>query len=521
MADIVLINPRFEASYWGLEHALKLVGFRANMPVAALPLVAALTPREHSVTIFDENVEPIDFERCAKADIVGLTGMTVQRFRMTEILTELKKRGCFVALGGPWVTVKEDYFPGLADVVFIGEAETTWPQFLADWAAGRHAARYEQDERTDMSTVPTPRHDLLKQKYYALGTIQFSRGCPFMCEFCDIIVTFGRKPRVKTVEQIVAELDALHDVAQKQMAFIVDDNLIGDKKRIKKILEAVIGWQEANDYPLTFITEASLDLAEDEELLDLMDRANIRSVFVGVETPNEDALKETKKVQNLRKANRSLPEKIHAIQAHGIEVFGGMMLGFDSDRDDIFDRQLQLVKEASILHSSVGMVTAIPKTPLYARLERENRLDHADRTEYGTNAIPLQMDRKTLTSGYLRVLRELYAPQNYFGRLDDLYLDGRLGHSRLRGRRMRESFLRRAADNAAALASGAYLIVRLQMKVRDKALRRAYRQAVYRVARRRPEPHVFQAYAIKMAAHYHYDRLIAGMAADGHLLNMF
>ena len=164
MADIVLITPKFETSYWGMEHALELVGFRANMPVAALPLLAALTPAEHTVTIFDENVEEIDFDRCARADIVGLTGMTVQRFRMTEILKELKRRGCFVALGGPWVSVKEDYFGDLADVIFIGEAETTWPQFLEDWRKGEHTARYEQAERTDMTKVPVPRHDLLKLK---------------------------------------------------------------------------------------------------------------------------------------------------------------------------------------------------------------------------------------------------------------------------------------------------------------------------------------------------------------------
>ena len=309
MADIVLINPRFEASYWGMEHGLKLVGKKANMPVAALPLLAALTPPGHEITVFDENVEAIDFERCAKADIVGLTGMTVQRFRMMEILVELKRRGCFVVLGGPWISVEENYFKDLPDAIFVGEAETTWPQFLGEWAEGRHQFRYEQKDRTDMSTVPVPPHDLLKMKSYALGTIQFSRGCPFMCEFCDIIVTFGRKPRVKTVPQIIAELDALRLNAKVALAFIVDDNLIGNKKVIKEVLRAVVAWQETHNYPMTFITEASLDLADDEELIELMDMANIRSVFVGIETPNEDALKETKKTQNLRGTNRRSPRR--------------------------------------------------------------------------------------------------------------------------------------------------------------------------------------------------------------------
>ncbi|HZU35653.1 MAG TPA: cobalamin-dependent protein, partial [Gemmataceae bacterium] len=228
MADIVIVNPRFEVSYWGLEHALPILGKRANLPVAALPLLAALTPGEHTVTLVDENVEAINFERLAQADIVALTGMSVQRFRMREILTELKQRGVFTVIGGPWVTVQEDYFEELADVIFIGEAEETWPRFLQEWKEGRHARRYEQAQKTDMTRVPTPRFDLLKTQHYLFGSVQFSRGCPYQCEFCDIIVTFGRRPRLKTGEQIIAELEALR-AQEIDIAFIVDDNLIGNK----------------------------------------------------------------------------------------------------------------------------------------------------------------------------------------------------------------------------------------------------------------------------------------------------
>ena len=256
MADIILINPRFEVSYWGLEHALPLIGKRANMPVACLPLLAALTPPGHSVTQIDENMDNIDFDRCARADIVGLTGMVVQRSRMLQILAELKRRGAFVVVGGAWVTVKEDDFDGLADVVFIGEADQTWPRFLDDWQSGQHRYRYEQDDRTDMTTVPTPRFDLLNMRDYLFGNVQFTRGCPFQCEFCDIIVTFGRKPRIKTSRQILAELDAL--LAQGvRGTMIVDDNLIGNKKAIVPVLHDVIAWQERHGYPMTFFTEAS------------------------------------------------------------------------------------------------------------------------------------------------------------------------------------------------------------------------------------------------------------------------
>ncbi len=235
MADIVLINPRFNPSYWGLEYALPLFGKKANLPVACLPLLAALTPPGHTITLIDENVEPLDFDRLARADIVGLTGMIVQRRRMRAILIELKKRGAFTVVGGPWVTVREDYFDSLANVIFVGEAEDTWPRFLEEWAAGTHGTRYEQDAKTDMTRVPVPRFDLLKTDAYLFGSVQFSRGCPFQCEFCDIIVTFGRRPRIKTAAQVVAELEALRKRGIV-IAFIVDDNLIGNKQAIKPIL---------------------------------------------------------------------------------------------------------------------------------------------------------------------------------------------------------------------------------------------------------------------------------------------
>ena len=245
MADIVIINPRFEISYWGMEHALPFLGKRANLPVSCLPLLAALTPSEHTVTLIDENVEAIDFQRCARADIVGITGMSVQRFRMKEILTELKSRGVFTVVGGPLVTVMEDYFEGLADVIFVGEAETTWPQFLNEWKQGLHQVRYEQIEKSDMTKLPLPRFDLLKMRHYAFGSVQFSRGCPFQCEFCDIIVTFGRKPRIKTSGQIIAELQSLADHGVK-IAFGSDTVIeMEGRTRADLMLDYLATWRAA------------------------------------------------------------------------------------------------------------------------------------------------------------------------------------------------------------------------------------------------------------------------------------
>ena len=512
MADIVLINPRFEVSYWGLEHAMPYFGKRAVFPVAALPLLAAATPDGHRVTLIDENVEPIDFDRCAQADIVGLTGMSVQRFRMREILEELKRRQVFTIVGGPWVTLQEDYFDGLADAIFVGEAEDTWPLFLAEWAQGRHGRRYEQAERTDMTRVPVPRFDLLAMKHYAFGSVQFSRGCPFTCEFCDIIVTFGRRPRLKTGDQVIAEIAALH-AQGAEFVFIVDDNLIGNKNAIKPVLRAVAAWQEARGYPLTFFTEASLDLAEDAELLALMSAVNIVTVFVGIESPNDAALVEAKKKQNLR-GERTLVEKVHAIQEAGLEVWCGMILGFDSDDGTVFEAHRRFLADARIVHSMTGMLTALPKTPLHARLALAGRLDPADQSPYGTNVIPLQLGRDELQAGYLALMRELYAPVAYFDRFEALFVRGRLRFNQTRRRYWGAHPWRAALPAIRASVQAAAILLRLQWHVKEAPLRREYRRRLVSLLRVRHEPEMLLVYAMKCAIHAHVYALTRAMAAN-------
>jgi radical SAM superfamily enzyme YgiQ (UPF0313 family) len=513
MADIILINPRFEVSYWGLEHALPLLGKRANMPVACLPLLAALTPAEHRVTLIDENVEPIDFDRCARAGIVGLTGMVVQRRRMREIISELKSRGAFVVVGGPWATVKEDDFEGFADVVFVGEAEETWSRFLREWEAGQHQARYEQAAKTDMTTVPTPRFDLLKMRDYAFGNVQFSRGCPFQCEFCDIIVTFGRKPRIKTTAQILAELEALRAQGIR-MAFIVDDNLIGNKTAIKQVLRALVEWQERHGYTMTFFTEASIDLADDPELLRLMDDANIASVFIGIETPNEASLRETKKFQNVR-AGGTLVEKVRRVQDAGIEVWGGCMVGFDHDDETIFDTQLRFVAEARIITVMLGMVSAIPKTPLHDRLAAEGRLDLAEEPEYGTNVIPLLLDREQLRDGFVRLFGALNDPTHYLDRLDDLYIRARFDFSRRASRHWRRHPWRWLDVKGRFLVLAIGLLARLCLHVPDAQLRREYLKRIWGLVKVRRDPGVLFIYVVKCVMHYHAHTMAQGMV-EGH-----
>ena len=506
MATIVLVNPKFDVSFWGLEYAMPLLGKRSVMPTAALPLLAALMPPHHEITIIDENVETIDFDLLARADIVGVTGMIVQRRRIREILIELRRRKIFTVVGGPWVSVNEAWFDNLADVVFIGEAEETWPQFLNDWERGQHARRYEQPEKTDMASVPPPRLDLIKTDHYAFGSVQFSRGCPFTCEFCDIIVIFGRRPRLKTGQQIIAELEALRAKNISQV-FIVDDNLVGNKKAIKEVLRHVIEWQKAQDYPIMFATEASLDLADDEEAMQLMVDANICALFVGIESPNEESLKETKKLQNLRRGGTMI-EKLHRIQEKGMEVWAGMILGFDNDDATVFAAQRRFLTDARVPTAMIGMLSAIPKTPLYDRMKLAGRLDETENPAHGTNVLPVKMTRDELSEGFVRLMTELYEPKAYFDRLDDLYRNARISidrawQSHTRGRR----WLRWRRDMR-CLLEAFVLLARLAAHVPDRHLWLIYRKRFWAFLRDRPEPQVLRIYVLKCAIHWHMHKFV-------------
>jgi radical SAM superfamily enzyme YgiQ (UPF0313 family) len=416
--SICLVNPRFEPSYWGFDYALPLYpgDKRCTMITGALPAVAGLVPAPHEVVLLDENVEDIDFDRLRRFDIVGVTGMNVQQKRMREILLRLRELKIFTAVGGAYASVNESYFDGLCDVLFVGEAETTWPEFLEDFAAGRPTKKvYEQAERTDMTKVPKPRYDLLKVGRYASGALQFSRGCPFLCEFCDIIVTFGRRPRTKRPEQIIEELEDLRK-AGFFSAFLVDDNFIGNKKAAKELLRLIVPWQEKNGYPLRLSTEASINLADDHELLELLYAANFRHVFIGIESPRMASLKETKKFQNTH--GDSMEAKIERVQNAGIDVHAGFIVGFDNDDKTIFEDQYQFIQENGVLLAMVGMLAAIHKTPLYARLKGEGRLVEDDPN---CNIVPKQMTREELQRGYWELVRRLYTPEAFFDRYFRVY----------------------------------------------------------------------------------------------------
>lgn len=522
MTRIVLINPRFEASFWSMTHALPILGRAAVTPTAALSLLAALTPAEHSVRLIDEAVEPIDFGAVAGADIVGLTGMIVQRERMREIARRVKSLGKFLVVGGPWITVQEDYLQGVADVIFVGEADQTWPLFLREWAAGSHQTRYEQAERTDLTTLPIPRNDLLKLDRYLQGSVQMSRGCPYLCEFCDIIVTFGRQPRAKTPDQVIAELDAWRR-AGVGAVFLVDDNIIGNRKALIPILERVAAWQRQHRYIVSLHTEASLNLADDEELLDRFVAANIRTVFVGIETPNPAALLETRKLQNVdvrqQRQNPSqadaesfLLSRVHKIQNKGIKVTCGLIVGFDADTPAIFDIQRRFIRRSGVLHAMVGQLAAIPKTPLHERLRREGRLDPRDPPEFGTNVIPLGMTREELASGFVALLGDIFAPEAYFDRLDDLYIHRRFYDP---AEAVRVPNIPRWLQIKYLLISLTFttgLLAKLLIGIDDWPLRRLYLKRLLGFVKSRPYPMRFLDYVMESVCHYHFHRFAQGMA---------
>ncbi|HTN87881.1 MAG TPA: radical SAM protein [Sorangium sp.] len=391
---------------------------KAVNPPIGLATIAALTPQDWEISILDENIEPVDWN--ADADVVAVGGMSVQYKRQIEILDGFRRRGCYVVAGGSFASLCPERYAGYADTVIVGEAETIWPEFCADVAARRPRAVYTKKDDVALSLSPTPRHDLLKWSNYLTGSIQFSRGCPYRCEFCDIIVMFGRKPRIKSLDQIERELDALRAQDVHNVVF-VDDNLIGHPAACKKLLEFLVDYQRRHRYRFVFGAEATINAADHPDILRLMREANFAWLFIGIESPDEAALKETRKLQNLR---RDQLDSIKTIYSYGIDVFGGFIVGFDADDASVFERQLRFIIDAGIIIAMAGMLMAPPRTPLYERLLKVGRLKSTEVDEntlinsgLATNIVPLNMTQEELSAGVADLHRRLLDDRNIYLRL--------------------------------------------------------------------------------------------------------
>jgi radical SAM superfamily enzyme YgiQ (UPF0313 family) len=412
---VLLVYPEMPPTYWSMKYALRFIGKKASFPPLGLLTVAAMLPEDFDVTLVDMNVEPLRESVVAGADIVFTSSMIVQKESLSRVISLCKKHGKRVVAGGPYPTTSYERIEGV-DHFVLNEAEVTLPRFVADLTRGRAERIYQDPGKPDIAFTPTPRFDLVKRKRYSSMALQYSRGCPHSCEFCDIIELFGRRPRVKTAAQFLRELDALYETGDRGSLFVVDDNFIGNRKEVKNLLPRVARWQRQRRYPFALFTETTVSLAEDDELMDQMVDAGFNMVFLGIETPDRCTLETMGKKQNLKS---DMLASVRRIQAKGMEVSAGFILGFDTDPEDIFDRQIGFIQDAGIPTAMVGLLTAAPKTQLYRRLAAEGRLTD-DSSGNNTHDLRLNfvptMDAQRLLAGYKRVLAEIYRPKMYFER---------------------------------------------------------------------------------------------------------
>lgn len=412
----LLVYPKYPDTFWSFKYALKYISKKAAFPPLGLLTVAAFFPEDWEIRLVDLNIHKLMEKDLQWADYVFVSAMLVQKESVSEILQECLRLGKKVVAGGPLFNgTTEEYLP-LIDHIILNEAEMTLPDFFRDLKEGNPEKIYRSSGFPPLSMTPIPHWDLINIKDYASIMIQFSRGCPFDCDFCDITSMYGHKPRLKGIEQFLNELQALYDRGWRGSIFIVDDNFIGNKNAIKELLPHVIEWLKKHDYPFDFLTETSINIADDEILIRLMVEAGFRQVFIGLETPNEESLRECSKNQNCK---RDMTAAIKKLQASGIEVLGGYIVGFDSDDENIFSRQIKFIQESGVVTAMVGLLNALPNTRLWQRLKEENRLDliaSGDNTDGSINFIP-RMDRAKLIEGYQRIIKTIYSPGPYYQRI--------------------------------------------------------------------------------------------------------
>jgi len=412
---VLLVSPRIPTTYWSYKYALPFVRKKALLPPLGLLTVGGMLPEDYELRLIDMNVEALRREDIEWADMVFLSAMIVQQKSFEQVVALCRECATPVVAGGPYPTSSFQTIEGV-DHFVLDEAECTLPEFLQDCERGEARHVYRAEGKPDLDLTPLPRFDLVDVNLYESMPLQFSRGCPFDCEFCDIIELFGRKPRTKDPRQFMREVDHLYTTGFRGSLFIVDDNFVGNKNKAKKLLPPLAAWQKAHGYPFSVSTEASITLAQDEELLDLMVAAGFTMVFIGIETPDAKTLAMTHKTQNLRE---DVLSSVARIQQRGIEVSGGFIVGFDGETEDIFERQKEFIQKAGIPTAMVGLLIALPHTQLYRRLKKEGRIlaeTHGNNThDFDLNFVP-HMPKQKLLSGYKWLLNQVYSPRNYFER---------------------------------------------------------------------------------------------------------
>jgi len=439
--NVLMVQPRHPVTFWSFKYALKYVSKKAAFPPLGLLTVAALLPRDWQVRLVDLNCGKLREKDLQWADCVMIGAMLVQKPSVAEIIKRCRQAGRKIIAGGPlFNAVPDEYLPYI-DHLVLNEAELTLPQFLRDLEADQPHKVYQTADFPPLSLTPAPRWDLINIRNYSSLMVQYSRGCPYDCEFCNITSLYGRRPRIKDIGQFLGELQAIYDQGWRGGLFVVDDNFIGNRTAIKEMLPHVVAWMKQRNYPFDLFTEASINIADDEDLVRLMVDAGFKQVFIGLETPNEASLAECAKDQN---RNRDLIGSIRKLQASGLEVLGGYIVGFDSDDADIFDRQIRFIQESGVVTAMVGLLTALPGTRLWHRLKNDNRLamvTSGDNTDGTINFIPV-MDSAKLIAGYRRIIATIYSPKHYYRRICRFlqhYEPGR--HGKLNARRV-EAFIR-------------------------------------------------------------------------------
>ncbi len=414
--NILMVYPEYPDTFWSFSHALKFISKKASSPPLGLLTVAAMLPTEWEKKLVDMNVASLSDSDLAWADYVFISAMSIQKKSVMEVIRRCRRAGVKIVAGGPYFTTEFDEFEEV-DHLVLNEAEVTLPRFLEDLEKGKPGHIYRADGWADLSDTPIPLWELLDMDKYASMNVQYSRGCPYSCEFCDISQLLGRKPRTKSGGQMVAELESLHAHGWRKGVFFVDDNFIGNKKKLKKeVLPRMIGWMDTRNHPFTFITELSINIADDDDLMGMMVRAGFDSVFVGIETPNEESLAECNKFQN---KNRDLVACVKKIHRSGLQVQAGFIVGFDNDPPSIFDMLTSFIQESGIVVAMVGLLNAPRGTKLYKRLAEERRLlkdISGNNCDLSMNFIP-KMNYDALVRNYQSIVNTIYSPRVYYKRI--------------------------------------------------------------------------------------------------------